>query len=156
MMAALWSDVEEDLASSLRHFAQAVRIFRDCRFDGDPSEDYILVSAFMHAMQSGYSSFEASLKRIFSILDEPLPVGSDWHGVLLRRARRPLETSRPEILSGALYEAADELRRFRHVAMHLYERLDREKASKAAEAAGAFLAEVGPAMSRFRAIIDPD
>ena len=156
MMAALWSDIEQDLASSQHHLTQALLIFPRCDFRDVETADYVPIAAFMHAMQSGYTAFEAALKRIFAMLDEPLPVGSDWHAAMLRRAGRALEGSRPAILDKQLLDAADELRRFRHVAMHLYDRLNADKAAKALDAAKIFLVGIDPAIARLRAVIDPD
>lgn len=156
MMAALWSDVLEDLASAKKHFGQAVEIFSRGKFDSGTQPDYLYQMAFLHAMQSGYTSFEAGLKRIFALLDEPLPVGSDSHAALLRRAGRPLEASRPAILDSALLLTADELRGFRHVAVHTYDHFDADRAAAAVKAAQIFLAHIDPAISRFRAAVDPD
>ena len=156
MMAALWSDVAQDIGSARHHFTQALAIVPDCRFDHEDVGPYIYVSAFMHAMQSGYTSFETGLRRIYAMLDEPLPVGSDWPAVMLRRAGKPLPGSRPAILDDVMVDAADELRRFRHVAMHVYDRFDGHRALEAVKAAKIFVAEIGPAIDRFRAAIDPD
>ena len=84
-MAMLWRDVERDLASSQRHFALAVDLFDEVR-DGMASRDqYVRSMGFLHAMQSGYTSFEAGMKRLLALLDEPLPAGAEWHKALLRR-----------------------------------------------------------------------
>lgn len=156
MMAALWSDVFDDLASAKKHFQQAVAIFSEGALKTRSEPDYVHEMAFLHAMQSGYTSFETGLKRIFSLLDEALPVGRDSHAALLKRASRPLEASRPAILDPALFGAASELRGFRHVAMHTYDYFDADRAAAAVKAAQTFLTHLDPAIARFRAAIDPD
>ena len=71
--AMLWNDVERDLASSQRHFSLAVDLFDELQ-DVVPSRDqYVRTLGFLHAMQSGYTSFEAGMKRLLALLDEPLP-----------------------------------------------------------------------------------
>lgn len=156
MMAALWSDVLDDLASAKKHLGQGVRIFAAGGFEAGKRPDYLNEMAFLHAMQSGYTSLEAGLKRIFALLDEELPVGTDSHAALLRRASRPLQEARPAILDTPLFLAADELRRFRHVAVHAYDHFDAARAAAAVQAAAVFLAGIDPAIARFRAIVDPD
>ncbi len=58
MMAVLWDDIAADVASMKRHLGQAVAIHRD-RMAETP--DYIHAMAFQHAMQAGYTAFEAFL-----------------------------------------------------------------------------------------------
>ena len=154
MMAALWSDIDADIRSAVRHYTKAITLFRSARFSiAEP--DYYDEMALMHAMQSGYTSFEASLKRIFSLLNEDLPQGGDSHRAMLNRAGRPLAGSRPAIIDETLHGALVSLLGFRHVAIHTYDYLDRERAALAVKAAETFLARIEPAIARFRAVIDP-
>ena len=114
----------------------------------------------MHAMLSGYTSFEAAMKRLLALLGEPLPSGSDWHTALVQRIATADVGSRPAILDdAALVRAVSGLRGFRgfrHVAAHAYDEFDEDRAALAARDAETFLAEIDPALARFRAIIDPD
>lgn len=156
MMAERWRDISDDLASSKQHFIQAVALFHRHAGRMSLAESYLEVMAFQHAMQAGYTSFESSLRRLLAFLDEALPQGSDWHAVLLRRVAEPLEGLRPAVLSETLAEAADELLRFRHVAIHSYDRFKERKAAIAVEAAEIFLARIDAEIAAFRAVIDPD
>ena len=153
MMALLWHDIASDIASAKRHFSAALTIHEADFLGGAP--DYRSVMAFQHAMQAGYTSFEAGLKRLFHMLDEPLPVGPDSHAVLLRRAGQPVPGARPAVLDGALLSQADELRRFRHVAMHSYDDFDPRRATLPVDAARAFIDGIDAALARFRATVDP-
>ncbi len=155
MMAALWSDVEDDLASARHHFSMAVALFDREGFAARPPDDYYETMAVLHAMQSGYTAFEAGLKRVFLMLGEDLPVGGDSHALMLKRAARPMPGVRPAILSQALLRACNELRGFRHVAMHLYDRIEMSKAAPAIAAARLFVDAIGPALSAFRTAIGP-
>lgn len=93
--------------------------------------------AFMHAVQSGHTSLEGLLLRILDILKEERPSGDRWHRDLIRRACRKLTGSaaRPAILSEPLYEAIDETRRFRNLAVRNYDRFRIEKAAATVSAA---------------------
>lgn len=156
MMAERWRDISDDLASSMRHLTEATALFRRNAGRMSLAESYLEVMAFQHAMQAGYTSFESALRRLLAFLDEGLPQGSDWHAVLLRRVSEPLEGLRPAILSKTVADAADELLRFRHVAIHSYDRFSERKAEIAVEAAEAFLSLVDAEIAAFRAAIDPD
>ncbi len=158
MMAVLWNDVERAISLSRHHFGRAVELFRR-GWDAENEEvSYFASMAFMHAMLAGYTSFETAVKRLLSMLDEPIPSGPDWHSALLKRIAEPSPaSSRPALLdSKNLFRTADRLRGFRHIAAHNYEDFDEERAKMAVKAAEVFLAEIDPALARFRAIIDPD
>ena len=157
MMAELWRDIERDLESSCRHFGKAIEGFARALNVSDDEERYFRRAAFMHAMLAGYTSFENAMRRVTGLLDETLPIGSDWHKSLIDRLAEPIEGRRPAILdSDRLLIAVDTLRGFRHVAIHAYDRFDDDRAALAAAKAEVFVAEIGPALARFRAAIDPD
>lgn len=156
-MAMLWNDVERDLASSRRHFTLAVEVFDELHDMLQSREQYVRTMGFLHAMQSGYTSFEAGIKRLLALLDEPLPTGSDLHKALLRRLEEPAPGSRPALIEEpALKRALRGLLAFRHVAAHVYDEFDRDRAALAVKDARVFLAGIDPALARFRAIVDPD
>lgn len=155
MMAERWRDIADDIAAAARHFQAAIELFRMGGQDPATQAGYRDVMAFQHAMQSGYTSFELALRRLLALLDEALPQGPDWHSALLRRLSKPLEGSRPAVLGAPLARAADELLRFRHVAMHSYDHFDARKAALAVEAAETFLRHVEGDIAAFRATIDP-
>lgn len=154
MTSARWDDVDDDIASAKLHFREAVKAFRS----GKPSDqaDYWNVMAFQHAMYAGYTSFEAALERIFGMIEEDLPTGRDWHRKLLERAAEERVGDRPALIGRTLFEAADELLRFRHVAFHSYDRFKPARAEPAIIAAEQFLAEIDDAVSRVRQALDPD
>lgn len=152
MMAVLWDDIAGDIASMKRHLGQAVAIHRD-RMAETP--DYIHAMAFQHAMQAGYTAFEAFLKRLLHLLEEPLPTGPNSHAALLSRVGRPIAGARPAILDGDMLAHAETLRRFRHVAMHSYDDFDPRRATIPVEAAAAVVTGIDVAIARFRAAVDP-
>ena len=156
MMAELWDDIDQDVASARRHLTNAVSLFRAKGFATANPPGEADEMAFMHMMQSGYTSFEAGLKRILLLLGEQLPLGSQSHADLLRRFRSSTAGSRPALLDDRLFRAANELRKFRHIAMHVYDYLDHERAALVVRDAETFLDAIGPALARFRAAIDPE
>lgn len=155
MMTLLWQDALDDLSAAKLHFREAVAIFENAGFMPGVAPDYVNSMAFQHAMQSGYTSFEGALKRIFAMLDEPLPVGGDWHRDLVMCAIKPIPDERPAIIGEALASPVLDLMRFRHVAMHSYDRFDVEKAAVAVGHARSFLGSIDADIARFRAVIDP-
>lgn len=114
----MMAERRRDIAAAIRHFQAAIETFRLGERDPATQAGYRDVMAFQHAMQSGYTSFELALRRFLALLDEGVPQGPDRHSALLRRMSKPLEGSRPAVPGEPLARAADELLRFRHVAMH--------------------------------------
>lgn len=112
MMAALWQDVLDDIEAACVHYGEAIALFEEPGFAPAGTPNYRDRMAFLHAMQSGYTSFEAGLRRILAVLDEPMPVGPEWHTALVRRVARPLASSRPAIIGPELENAVLELMRF--------------------------------------------
>ena len=108
----------------------------------------------MHAMQAGHTSIEAALQRLLAILDEPVPAGGDWHADLIRRASIVVPGERPAILSGALADALDETRRFRHVAIHTYDAFQSERALPAIDASRVVVRLLRAELEAFRSRLD--
>ena len=112
--------------------------------------------ASLRAVQSGYTSFEASLTRLFALLDEPRPSGPEWQKDLVRRIAEPVPGARPASLDEPkLRRAINGLLGFRPVAAHVYDEVDPDRAAVAVHEAETFPAGIGPALARFRAVVDP-
>lgn len=159
MSHAAWIDVEADFADAVRHLGNGVALFGRGGFDAPDLAGYAASMAFMHAMQSGYTSLEAGFLRILDLLEEERPVGADWHRDLVRRIARPNggAKARPAIVSDALAVAdIDELRRFRHIATRSYDGFDPSRATRAVDAAGRLRANLPAVLSAFRKTVDPD
>ena len=156
MSAAAWRDIEADLESMATHFRSAVAIHERNAYDAPGLDGYMASMAMLHAMQSGYTSAEAAMVRLLDLLEEDRPVGPDWHQVLIRRLSQPLEgeLARPALLSEGLALAMQNARGFRHVAMHVYERIDVDRFPAAVEAASLIVDELPAAVQRFRSLVD--
>jgi hypothetical protein len=150
MSDARWLDVEDDLASAIKHFSRSVEIFERNGFAGDDLNAYMSRMSLMQAMQSGYTSLETALERILEILGEEKPTGTNYHADLLRRASREVAGNRPAIISGQLSEAIDEARRFRHVARKGYDSFRVEGAASAIGSAAVIRDRLAGAIKAFR------
>ena len=155
MSDARWFEVEADLAASVEHFGRSVTLHDLGGFDGGGLDAYRARMALMHAMQSRHTSLEAALVRILDLLHEDVPTGRDWHADLLRRVSHAL-MDRPAILPPSLAQAANETRRFRHVAMRSYGDFDPARAQPAIAAAALIAHGLAAAVLAFRRQIDPD
>lgn len=121
MTDARWLDVLDAVDSAVRHFRGAGRIFAAGGFDPARPDGYRNLMALLHAMQSGYTSFETALVRTMDILGEEPPTGPDWYARLIDRSAVPVPGIRPAILAPGITRLAGKVRGFRHWAMHGYD-----------------------------------
>lgn len=154
MTDARWFEVEADVADSVDHFAMAKQLFDVGGFDRPGRDGYAARMAFMHAMQSGHTSLEKALIRVLDMLGEARPTGESWHEDLVARVSAQTD-DRPPILGVEVADAADETRRFRHVAVRSYSRFSPAKAAPAAAAAAVLASRLTNEFERFKAEIDP-
>jgi hypothetical protein len=154
MSDARWFDVEEDVKSAVGHFSKSVQIFELGGFDGNDLPAYIARMALMQSMQAGYTSLGSAFERILEMIGEEKPAGANYHADLLRRVSRDIPDSRPAIIDGELAEAADEARRFRHVARKSYDGFHVEGAASAVKAAALIRDRVAMAIGVFRSKIE--
>lgn len=156
MVDARWGDVRVDFESAVRHFVMSGKLFEKNGFDDFSLEGYQAKMALMHSMQAGYTSLENGMKRIFNILGEELPSGDSSHSDLIKRAAREIENQRPAIISQNTYKLADEVRRFRHVAVRTYDDFVPEESEKSIEAAKNLSKILMEELNLFASIIDPE
>ena len=150
-----WEDVRWSIASAVRHFRAAVEIAESPLGEGDTAS-YRNEMALMHAMQSGYTSFENALLRILKILDEEPPSGADWHKQLVERCARAMPGIRPAILTKAMLPAIRRLRSFRHWASHGYdEDFNASEALEAVAVAKGFADCLHSVFEQFIGVMDP-
>ena len=155
MTDARWLDVERDIASGLYHIERAIALYESRELQGSEDNSYYNRMAFLHSMQSGYTSLENALVRVLTVLEEERPDGQDWHETLLRRLGNYFPGSRPAMLSPQLHSNLDELRRFRHVAAHTYDMFDAAQAKPAVESGKYVNENVLQEFREFRDTIDP-
>lgn len=156
MSDARWIEVFDDMNWAATHFSRAAEIFELGGFEGKTLEAYKARMAFMQAMQAGHTSLEGGLERILQMLGEEKPAGGSYHADLIKRAGRAIPSERPAILAPALMEAADETRRFRHVARKSYNDFRPGEALHAVAAAQLIASRLIDEVQKFRDAIDPD
>lgn len=154
MSDARWFEVDADVTAATGHLARSVELYDAGGFAGDDLDAYRARMAFMHAMQSGHTSLGSALLRILDLLGEEAPSGRDWHADLIQRASRPIP-GRPAILPAPIARAANETRRFRHVAMRNYGGFDPGLARPAVQAARLLADGLPGAVAMFRQSVDP-
>jgi hypothetical protein len=155
MSDARWLDVEDSLRQGMHHLERAVDLHREGGFDGDELGAYRATMAFLHAMQSGYTSLESSFLRLLDLVGEERPIGPDWHAALVARLTIPTN-NRPALLDASLARAVGELRRFRHIAAHSYDLFDPARAGPVVEHARLVVRRIPDAVAKLRSAIDRD
>lgn len=156
MSDARWRDVQRNLTSAERNIAFAITVFEADELRSGTYAAERSRQAFMHALQTGYTSIETAFRRTLAILGEAEPTGPDWHRSLLERIAEPIPGSRPALVGLDLYAALNELLRFRHVAMHAYDSFEPERAASAVSAARSVFPALSDQIGEFRRTIDPD
>ena len=152
-----WILVERDFRSAARHFQMAAAIHGGEA--GEPGEGrmgtYVLAGAFMHAVQSGHTSLEAGLLRIFKTLGESPPLDVDnWHEATVDQAFTDVP-GRGTVLPPELFADVAETRRARNLAAKGYDRFDMGAARATAMASGRLALALPDALSKFIRRIDP-
>ena len=111
MSDARWFDA--DIATAVKHFANAQVLFASGRFEAPGIEGYRDGMAPMHALQAGHTSAEVAMQRVLRILGEKAPVGDDWHRTLIERLAKGNGSARarPALLSPAVARDLNEIRR---------------------------------------------
>lgn len=94
------------------------------------SEDILLYSGFAYLMHNLYTGYEAYFLRISKFFENGLPP-EEWHKILVDKMSWQVEKYRPAFLKDEDRSAFQELRSFRHLIRHLYDReLDPERVAR--------------------------
>jgi hypothetical protein len=144
-----WTVLTRHRDAAVRDLGLAVRLW-DARDDvaaGGGDAAAMLEKAVQEALQDGYVSFEKAAEHVLDLVQEPKPEGRRWHENLLTMVTAP--TNRRPALAPTLTDALDELRRFRHVAVHGYDNFQIERAAPAIAAARRAAAELPDAFETF-------
>lgn len=153
MSDARWFEILENVAAATEHFGRSVELYAAGGFSDADLAGYKAKMALMHAMQSGHTSMQSALVRVLGLVGEQPPSGPDWHADLIARVSRACG-GRPAVLPPLIAKAANETRRFRHVAMRSYGIFETALARPAVLAAGALAGGLSAAMAEFRRKID--
>ncbi|MDA8144952.1 MAG: hypothetical protein M0Z27_02665 [Thermaerobacter sp.] len=89
----------------------------------DPQNpDVDLVKSLALTLHHLYTGIEDALLRIAEVVDGGKPSGENWHFSLLRQMAGGIEGLRPPVLRRETLEFLDQLRGFRHLVRHAYQR----------------------------------
>jgi hypothetical protein len=113
----------------------------------EASDRRVREKALQKCLQDAYASLEQVALRILALAEDPKPAGSNWHEDLLVMVTNP--SARRPAFADALFPELDELRRFRHVAVHSYLGFRLDRAAPAIEAASRLKAELPAAFDHF-------
>jgi len=150
-----WIEVQGDFQSAQRHFETAQRLYVRGSETDDEDQEQVFALAFMHAMQAGYTSLEAGMVRIMTMVHEDVPEGEQWHADVVRRMSQAIDGKRPALLGSGLSPAVNETRRFRHVATHTYDDFNWADAKRPVEAARLIAASLMSVFREFQQKLDP-
>ena len=93
-------------------------------------EDLLVWSGFAYLMHNLYTGYEAYFLRISKFFENGLP-SDEWHKILVDRMTWQVEELRPSFLKEADRVPFQELRSFRHLIRHIYDRdLDPERIAR--------------------------
>lgn len=70
MSDARWADVDADVATAVKHFANAQVLYATGPFEAIGIDGYRDGMALMHALQAGHTSAEVAMQRVLRILGE--------------------------------------------------------------------------------------
>jgi hypothetical protein len=92
--------------------------------------DQLLWSGFAYLMHNLYTGYEAYFLRISKFFENGLPA-DEWHKILVDRMTWQIEELRPAFLKEEDRIHFQELRSFRHLVRHIYDReLDPERVAR--------------------------
>ncbi len=77
----------------------------------------IVIAYYLHNL---YNAFENIFQNIAAVFENSIEDEGRWHAQLLERMGLDAMPLRPAVIDDAVYEALDELRRFRHLFRHSY------------------------------------
>jgi hypothetical protein len=114
-MLSVFVDIRDDLEMILEEGRRLDRKMALFHAEKDPEIKDSHMSAIAVSIHSIYTGIEKVLKQLIEYFDGELPSGSEWHTLMISRARREVENVRPPIISPAVFELLSELRKFRHL-----------------------------------------
>lgn len=119
-MEAFLADIKSDLTYLQKEKSSIQRKLLRLQSEKDPENIDSHIKAIAGSLHSIYTGCENILERIIRTVDGDIPLGKDYHSLLLRRAITTIDAIRPEILSIETYAKLDELRAYRHKFRNIY------------------------------------
>jgi hypothetical protein len=119
-MEALISDIEADMTLLKKEIESIKRKLSRLKKEKDPENIDSHIKAIAGSLHSIYSGYENVIERLVRAIDGDIPVGKDYHLMLLKRALNPIKDVRPSIISIGTFRLLDELRTYRHKFRNIY------------------------------------
>lgn len=119
-MEALIADIDSDMRLIGKELDSVKRKLDRLKTEKDSENIDSHNKAVAASLHSVYSGYENVLERIIRAVDGDMPLGTQFHLMLLKRARTEIEGVRPAILSAEAYTLIDELRTYRHKFRNIY------------------------------------
>ncbi|MGB4269318.1 MAG: hypothetical protein WBK20_09065 [Spirochaetota bacterium] len=119
-MEVLIADIHADLQYLEKEKNSIVRKLKRLETEKDFENIDSHIKAIAGSLHSIYTGCENILERIIRTIDGDLPLGKDYHAVLLRRASIPIDAVRPQIITVETFAKLDELRAYRHKFRNVY------------------------------------
>jgi hypothetical protein len=153
-LALLRAEIEDSLSDLDRVVEEIEGALRDIGVSAPRYRDKAAMGAFLHSF---YNGIENILKRIAEEIDQTVPIGSEWHRVLLRRMASEIKGLRLAVLSRETVEKLLPYLGFRHFFRHSYTfEIDWEKLKPLAVNAGSVLESFKRELRRFFGEQRPD
>ncbi len=119
-MEALIADIDADMKLLKKELESIQRKLERLKTEKDLENKDSHNKAIAASLHSIYSGYETILERIIRAIDGDLPLGKQYHIMLLKRAMNAIEGVRPAILASGTFQLLDELRTYRHKFRNIY------------------------------------
>ncbi len=119
-MEALIADIKSDLTYLQKETNSIQRKLKRLETEKDYENVDSHIKAIAGALHSIYTGCENILERIIRSIDGDIPLGKDFHSLILRRAVTKIDSIRPEIITLQAYTNLDELQACRHKFRNIY------------------------------------
>jgi len=119
-MEVLIADIQSDLAYLQKEKNSIQRKLKRLDTEKDFENIDSHIKAIAGSLHSIYTGCENILERIVRAVDGDIPLGKDYHSLLLRRAITSIDSVRPPIITLEMYTKLDELRAYRHKFRNVY------------------------------------
>lgn len=119
-MEALIADIDADMRLLKKEISSIERKLERLKTEKDAENIDSHNKAIAASLHSIYSGYEGVIERIIRAVDGEVPIGAQYHILLLKRAMTTIEGVRPPIISLETFRLLDELRTYRHKFRNIY------------------------------------
>ena len=147
----LTSRIRQELQELGRVLARMNEGWERARNSGD---DYYLDGVALN-LHGFYSGLERIFTHIAETIDGELPLGENWHQLLLQRMTQEIPGIRPAVISLETGNRLNEFRGFRHIVRNVYTyKFDPDKVEKLIHAAPDLFTQINAELLAFAAFLE--